>query len=114
VDDAVAFISVADAAGAHRVLLTDLAGAPPRPVPGLADGAWQKPRFSPDGKRLLAIRGFQEVVEVVLDGSVPPTVIWTAATDGVNAADFAADGDGIIAALGEYDGDVWLADGVFP
>ena len=36
------------------------------------------------------------------------------ATGGVNAADYSADGDGILAALGEYDGDVWLADGVFP
>jgi eukaryotic-like serine/threonine-protein kinase len=112
--DQIAFIAEAGVTGARQVLLTDLTGAPPRPIPGLAPAAWHRPRFSPDGTRLLLIRGFQEIVEVALDGRTPATVRWTARSDSVLAADWAADGDGILAALGEYRGDLWLAEGVFP
>jgi len=31
----------------------------------------------------------------------------------VQSATYAPDGDGIIAALADYDGDLWLADGTF-
>jgi Tol biopolymer transport system component len=113
VGDAIAFVAPADQTGAHQILLTDLAGAPPRAIPGLAAAAWQRPRFSPDGTRLLAVRGYREVVEITLDGSVPPRVVWTATTESVFVADWAPDGDGVIAALGDYTGDIWLAEGTF-
>ena len=58
IDDTIAFVTASDASGARRVMLTDLAGAPPRPVPNLPAGAWQRPRFSPDGKQLLLVRGY--------------------------------------------------------
>ena len=113
VDDTIAFVTSPDDAGARQVMLTDLSGAPPHPVPGLAAAAWQRPRFSADGQRLLVVRGYQEIVEVFLDGRTPPAVVWTATTDSVLGADWARDGDGILAALAEYDGDVWLAEGRF-
>jgi serine/threonine protein kinase/Tol biopolymer transport system component len=112
--DTIAFVTAAGADGARRVMLTDSSGAPPRHVPGLEPGAWQRPRFSLDGKKLLLIRGYQEVVEVTIDDSAPEKVLWSARTDGVLFADYAPDGDGIIAGVAEYDGDVWLAEGIFP
>lgn len=114
VDGTIAFIAAADASGGRRVMLTDVGGAPPRPVPGLDLAAWQRPRFSADGKRLLLVRGFQQIVEATVDGSAAPRVLWTATTDAVLAADWAPDGDGIVAGLADYDGDIWLAEGVFP
>ena len=112
--DVIAFIGAADAAGARHVMLTDTKGTTPRPVPGLEPGSWQRPRFSRDGKRLLLVRGYQEVVEVALDGRTPPRVLWEAHTDGVLFADYAPDGDGLVAGVADYDGDVWLAEGRFP
>ena len=114
VDDTVAFVTAADATGARRVMLTDVAGAPPRPVPGIEPAAWMRPRFSPDGKRLVLVRGFQQIVAVTLDGSVPPAIVWTATTGSVSAADWTADGAGVVAAIADYDGDLWLAEGTFP
>ncbi len=113
VADTIVYITAADAAGAGQIRLTDLAGGPSRSLPGVDRAAWQRPRFSPDGRRLLVLRGFQEVVELTIDGSAPPTVVWTATTDSVIAVDYTADGDGILAALADYDGDVWLAEGRF-
>jgi serine/threonine protein kinase/Tol biopolymer transport system component len=113
VDDTIAFITPSDASGARSVMLTDLAGSPPRPVPNLPAGAWQRPRFSADGKQLLLVRGFQEIVVATLDGSAPPRVVWTAGAGSVSTATWARDGS-IIAAVGGYEGDLWLADGAFP
>jgi serine/threonine protein kinase/Tol biopolymer transport system component len=113
VGDTIAFVAPADQTGAHQIMLTDLSGAPPRAIPGLVAAAWQRPRFSPDGTRLLAVRGYREVVEITVDGSVPPRVIWTATTESVFVADWAPDGDGVIASLGDYTGDIWLAEGTF-
>jgi Tol biopolymer transport system component/tRNA A-37 threonylcarbamoyl transferase component Bud32 len=111
VDDVIIYLTAADATGARRVLQTDLAGATPRLV-NLEAAAWQRPRISPDGKRLVVVRGFQQIVTSTIDGSAP-NIEWTATTGSVSTADFARDGS-ILAALGDYDGDLWLADGNFP
>ncbi|HVV88696.1 MAG TPA: hypothetical protein VHE35_36880, partial [Kofleriaceae bacterium] len=113
VDRTIAFVGADDAHGARRVLLTDLDGAPPRPVPGLEAGDWHLPRFSPDGKRLLVIGSYQRVVEVTVDGSAPPKVWWAGTLEGIMSIDWAPDGDGAIAARAVYDGDLWLATGHF-
>jgi eukaryotic-like serine/threonine-protein kinase len=114
VDDSVAFVTAADASGARQVMLTDLAGAAPRPLPGLERAGWLRPRFSLDGKRLLLVRGFQQLVSVTVDGSAEPRVVWTATTGSVSAAEWARNDDSVIAVLGTYDGDLWLAEGSFP
>jgi len=113
IDDAVVFVTASDASGARRVMLSNLAGAPPREIPGLPPAAWQRPRFSADGKQLLLVRGFQEIVIATVDGSAPPRVVWTAGASSVSAAAWARDGS-IIAAIGGYEGDLWLAEGTFP
>ncbi len=117
IDGTVAYVSPPDGDGARRVMLVDAQGgraaSRPWPVPELPPASWQRPRWSPDGKRLLLTRGFQEVVEVTVDGSAPPQVLWTATTDSVLTVDYAPDGDGLIAGLADYDGDLWLADGRF-
>ena len=43
----------------------------------------------------------------------PPRVLWTAATNSVLAIDYMPDGDGYLASLADYTGDVWLAEGQF-
>jgi Tol biopolymer transport system component len=111
--DGIAFVADAGVTGARQILLTDVKGATPRPVPGLTAAAWQRPRFSPDGTRLVAIRGYQELVEAPLDGKDPPVVRWTTTTESLLAADWAPDGDGFVASLGDYRGDLWIADGLF-
>ena len=113
VDDRVAFLDAPDADGARAILVTTTAGAPPTPIPGVGRAAWLGPRFSPDGRHLVAVRGFQEVVELTLDGSAPPRVLWTAATNSVLVIDYMPDGDGYLASLADYTGDVWLAEGRF-
>ncbi|HTJ43521.1 MAG TPA: protein kinase [Kofleriaceae bacterium] len=114
VDDTLAFVSAPDDTGAVQVLLGDLSGAAPHPVPALAPAAWAHPRFSADGKRLLLVRGYKELVVVTLDGSAPPSTFWTAGTSSILAADWSPDQHGVVAALADYDGDIWIADGTFP
>jgi Tol biopolymer transport system component len=114
VGDTIAFITEADANGARRVMLTDTRGTKPREVPGLEPSSWQRPRFSNDGTKMLLVRGYQEVVEVTLDDSAPPRSLYDARTDGVLFVDYAPGGDGVLAGVADYDGDVWLAEGVFP
>ena len=111
VDDTIVFLGEADDAGARRVMRTDLAGATPRVVQSLEPAAWQRPRISPDGTRLVVMRGYQQIVTAPFEGEAK--IEWTSTTGGVSAADFARDGS-IIAALGDYDGDLWLAEGAFP
>jgi Tol biopolymer transport system component len=113
-DDTIAFVTAADDGGARQVMLTGRSGGLVRAVPRLERAAWQRPRFSADGKRLVVVRGFQQIVAVTLDGSEAPATIWTATTGSVSAAEFARDGDGVIAAVASYDGDLWLAEGTFP
>jgi hypothetical protein len=59
------------------------------------------------------VRGYQQVVEVTLDGSAPPRIWWRGTLDGIMSIDWAADGDGAIASRAVYDGDLWLAEGRF-
>ena len=112
-DDAVVFLSPEEPGGVRTLLLVERPGDPPHPVPGVPAATWQHPRFSPDGKRLLAVRGYQEVVEITRDGSAPPRVVWDAGDDSVQAAIHAPDGDGLIVAVAAYEGDLWLAEGTF-
>ncbi len=113
VDDRIAFVTPADAAGTRRVMITDLARAPPTEVPGLDAAGWQRPTFSVDATRLLIIRGFQQVVVAPVDGSVPPETVWSGTTTAVSTVAWGPDGE-VIAALASYDGDLWLAEGTFP
>ena len=92
---------------------TTLAGDPPQSVPGLEAASWSEPRFSRDGKRILVVRQKTEVLEAPLDGSSPPVVRWRADQEGIDSADWAPDGDGYVAAVAVWDGDLWLADGQF-
>ena len=114
VDDTVVFVTASDASGARRVMKTTLGGAPPVPIGGVELATWQRPRISPDGTQLMLVRGYQQVVAVPLDGSTPARILWNAGTGSVSAAAWTSDGSGIIAAVGGYEGDLWLADGTFP
>jgi serine/threonine protein kinase/Tol biopolymer transport system component len=108
-DDRVVF--VAETAEGDRVELTDLAGAPPRALP-LPAGTWLAPAFSADGKRLLVVRGSTELLE--LDLAAPaavPRVRYRAGTDGIAAIESSR--SGILLTLEVYDGDLWLAEGMF-
>ncbi|MGE0396300.1 MAG: protein kinase [Kofleriaceae bacterium] len=109
-DDTIVFLTPPDAAGTRRVMRMDLEASTPSSVSSLEPAAWQRPRFSPDGQRLVLVRGYQEIVTAGFDG--PSRIEWTTKTGGVSTADFARDGS-IVAALADYDGDLWLADGSF-
>jgi Tol biopolymer transport system component/predicted Ser/Thr protein kinase len=104
-----------DESATPRLAIMDGINGTPRPIPGIPPGDWHLPRFSPDGKRVLAVQGLVRLVEAPLDGSAPPVTVWTSsATGGINSADYAPDGDGFIASVVEYNGELWLAEGVFP
>jgi Tol biopolymer transport system component len=111
VDDTIVFLTTADARGARHVMRTTLAGAPPREVTSFELAGWQRPRFSPDGQRLVVVRGYQQIVTAGFEGAA--RVEWSVTTGGVTTADFAHDGS-IVAALSDYDGDLWIAEGVLP
>src|SRR5262249_50553534 len=113
IDDTVVYIDNL-AAGAMRVMRTDLNGATPRPIPLLPAAEWRGPSFAPDGKRLLVVHDKHDLVEVSLDGSAPPAVRWSLANDTIWGAIYAPDGDGYLVDLLVYDGDLWLAEGRFP
>ncbi|NVB77644.1 MAG: protein kinase [Kofleriaceae bacterium] len=113
VDDTIVFVTAADASGARRVMKTTLAGTPAVPITGVELATWQRPRISPDGKELMLVRGYQQVIAVALDGNTPARVLWNAGTGSVGAAAWTLDG-GVIATVGGYEGDLWLADGTFP
>ncbi|HUS32584.1 MAG TPA: protein kinase [Kofleriaceae bacterium] len=113
-DDTIAFVTTADATGTRHIMVGTLAGGATHELPKVEPGTWHRPKFAPDGKRLLVVRGYQQLVAVALDGSTPPRVVWTTTTGSVNTATWLRDGTGIIAAVGGYEGDLWLADGVFP
>jgi len=112
-DGSIAFVTASDASGARRVMLTDISGSPPRPIPNLPAAPWLRPRFSADGRQLSLVRGFQELVIVTLESDEPPRVVWSAGAGSVSAAAWTRDGT-IVAAVGGYEGDLWLADGTFP
>lgn len=111
-DNSLVFLSGADAAGTRGIMLGTLAGATPRALQGVEPATWQRPKWAPDGKRLLVVRGYQQLVSIALDGT--SRVLWTTTTGSVNTATWLRDGSGIAAAVGGYEGDIWLANGVFP
>jgi serine/threonine protein kinase/Tol biopolymer transport system component len=95
-----------------RVLMvTDLAGRAPKPLP-LPAGDWGSPRFSRDGKKLLLTRKLTDVYELEL-GSGRATVVYHAGVGGVSEVAYPVDGDGWLAAVQSWDGDIWIADGDF-
>ncbi|HEY2745325.1 MAG TPA: protein kinase [Polyangia bacterium] len=97
-----------------RVLMsTTLDGRAPAPLAAsLAAGDWLNPRFSRDGKKLLAVRKTAEVVEIEL-ATGATRVVYEAGLDGIGEATYAPDGDGLIASVQLWSGDLWLADGTF-
>jgi Tol biopolymer transport system component len=96
-----------------RVLMSvKLAGGAPAAVAGVAAGDWLNPRFSRDGKKLLLVRKTAEVVEVEL-ATGASKVVWSAGLDGIGEVGYAPDGDGLIASVQLWNGDLWLADGTF-
>jgi Tol biopolymer transport system component len=101
--------------GGSLVMQTDLRGGRPELVfKYLPPGDYESPHISPDGKRLMLIRKMVEVFDVPLDERNPtPNVVWRAGTDGIVDVDYARDGDGFIAAIAVWDGDLWLAEGDF-
>ncbi len=95
------------------VMATDLHGRAPTPlVPALGAGDWLNPRFSRDGKKLLVVRKTAEVVEVEL-ASGASRVVYKAGLEGIGEASYAGDGDGLIASVQLWSGDLWLAEGSF-
>jgi hypothetical protein len=55
------------------------------------------------------------LIEVAIDGSEPPTTVWTAPpSGGINSGDYAPDEDGYIVSITDYNGELWLAEGTFP
>ena len=110
-----AVVATSSQAEAQEIQLTGpLAGAPAVPITGVELATWQRPRISPDGKQLMLVRGYQQVIALPLDSSTPARVVWNAGTGSVSAAAWTSDGAGIVAAVGGYEGDLWLADGTFP
>jgi Tol biopolymer transport system component/tRNA A-37 threonylcarbamoyl transferase component Bud32 len=112
VADRVAYLTPGERGGVRLVGLDGTGDAPVRAP--FAPGAYRSLRFSPDGKRLMVIRG-EALLEAAIDSAAPPTV--RARVDGswnLSDADYAPDGDGFIAAVLRYAGDVWIADGQFP
>lgn len=101
--------------GGSLVMQTDLRGGRPELVfKYLAAGDFESPHISPDGKRLMLIRKMTDLIELALDDRNPdPVLLWKAGIDGLVDVDYARDGDGIIAAIAVWDGDLWLAEGDF-
>jgi len=112
--DALVYLTTADAAGTRRVMTTTLEGSEPTPIVNIEPATWHRPKYSPDGKQLLLVRGYQQLVAATLDGKTPPKIVWMTTAGSVNSATWTRDGVSIIAAVGGYEGDLWLADGVFP
>ncbi|HXU73426.1 MAG TPA: protein kinase [Polyangia bacterium] len=96
-----------------RLLMsTTLDGKSAAPLVGVASGDWLNPRFSRDGKKLLVVRKTAEVVEIEL-ATGAARVVYQAGLDGIGEATYAPDGDGLIASVQLWSGDLWLADGTF-
>jgi TolB protein len=111
VEDRLVYLELT-AAGAV-LMVADLDGKSAR-LAGVPDGDYMHPRFSPDGKRILFVRKRTELVEVAVDGSGGPRVLWKTDSDGIYAADYAPDGDGWVASIATWEGDLWIAEGEFP
>jgi Tol biopolymer transport system component len=100
--------------GEKRLFAADLDGRGAHPLRAdLGEGDWAFPRFSSDGKRLIALRKWTEVVEIPLDPRAPVRTLWKAGEEGLESVDYAPDGDGLIASVAVWDGDLFLAEGKF-
>ena len=78
----------------------------------LPAGDWLNPRFSRDGKKLLVARKTTEAYEIDI-ASGAARVVYEAGLEGIGEVTWAADGDGLIASVELWDGDLWLAEGTF-
>lgn len=111
-EDRVVFVMPGD--GGSVVMTTTLEGrAPVRLAARLAPSDWLNPRFSRDGKKLLLVHKESEVIELDV-GSGAWRVLYSGGVDGIGEAQWAPDGDGLIASFMQWDGDLWLAEGNFP
>jgi Tol biopolymer transport system component len=100
-----------------RLMVTDerggaAAGAAP-PMLAFSEGnTWGFLR-SRDGRRILIVRGGYEIVEVDVDSDRPPRVKHRP-KQWIVMANYAADDQHVIAVVRRGEGDIWLAEGVFP
>ena len=114
VDDRVVFLLPQAGGGSLQVMMTTLAGAPPVPLsPLLPPGHFNTPVFSRDGRNVLVVSRNVEVLEVPVDGSSPPRVLHRMGLEGLESVQRAPDGDGLLAAVVMWEGDLWLAEGEF-
>jgi serine/threonine protein kinase/Tol biopolymer transport system component len=96
------------------VLATTLDGAEPRLLfPYLPPSDLASPRFSPDGKKLAMVRKSTELIEVPLELNPVPVVRWKASIEGIEWINYEPDGNGFVASMAVWDGDLWLAEGDF-
>jgi Tol biopolymer transport system component len=100
-----------ETARGQLVAETNLAGRAPLPLP-LPPGEWMNPRFSRDGKKLVLVRRYTEIWEVEV-ASGRGRMVYRAGLDGFSEVAYAGDGDGYIASMQQWEGDLWLADGDF-
>ena len=110
-EDRVVFVMPTDKG--RVIMSTTLDGRAPVPlVASLEAGDWLNPRFSRDGKKLVVVRKTAEVVELEL-ATGTSRVVYKSGLDGIGEATFAPDGDGLIASVQLWSGDLWLAEGSF-
>jgi hypothetical protein len=74
---------------------------------------YTSPRFAPDGRRVWVVRGGTELVEVTLDGTAAPRVVWRTSNEAIGAVSADPDGEGWIGELALYEGDLHLVEGRF-
>jgi serine/threonine protein kinase/Tol biopolymer transport system component len=107
--DLIAFIP---AEPARDVVMVGPAGGPFQPHQ-LPTGTYWSPWFSRDGKRVLIVRAATDVIEVPLDGGEAREV-WSDGTSAIWHVEEAPDGNGWLAAVAMFEGDLVLLDGRFP
>ena len=96
-----------------RTLMVAAPGEAPQLVPGLPVSEYMSPRFAPDGRRAWVVRGGTELVEVTLDGTAAPRVVWRTSNEAIGAVSADPDGEGWIGELALYEGDLHLVEGRF-
>jgi hypothetical protein len=79
----------------------------------LPAGTYWSPWFSRDGSRLLVVRGATDVVEVPLSSAGEARVVWSDGTTAIWHLEEAPGGDGWLAAIAVFEGDLVLLDGRF-
>jgi len=100
-----------------RLLVTDerggaVAGAAPPMLVRSEGNTWGFQR-SRDGRRILLVRGASEIVEIDVDSDRPPRRKHRL-NQWIRSVSYAADDQHVIAAVEGGEGDLWLAEGVFP